>query len=342
MKLFITFGSWGEVSPLLEVALQLQEKGEGVEFLTTADWAPRVQAYGMKCHSLSAISHDDGVSHFIHAHLLGRQRKIYDAIVSIAPTELVSAFYCFPAIAYADRHGIPLIATTMTPCYFTQSERMPVFAAAMEEYFALRKSLGLTAQREFIIAGLYPWYLHEEVGTVQVGYPSLRPLSPLSKEVADFIKQPYGVISRGTTVAAGELNLMVNAIQAHGLKCLYLGRHKCNADLSADMENHFEAVKSAKVAITHAGVGTIVDCMGLPMVVDPVAYDQFYNAQRLIDLKCAVPFVDSYINSIELAMRPGSYLPNYFSLELFESINEHPQSAPRRHAPDARERPQIH
>jgi UDP:flavonoid glycosyltransferase YjiC (YdhE family) len=136
---------------------------------------------------------------------------------------------------------------------------------------------------------------------------------------------------------------MVNAIHAHGLKCLYLGPHECRADLSVFLDNHAEAVKHAKVAITHAGIGTTVDCMGVPMVVEPVGYDQFYNANRLIDLKCAVGVKDSYIKAISEAMKPRSYLPNRFNLDQFLRLfDEHTPRNARRHAADASEHAKIH
>lgn len=339
MKLFVTFGSWGEIAPLLEIAIQCQERGETVAFATTPDWSPRVSAYGITCFDLpKAEKHADTIDAFLGAHLLGRIRAVYDVIAEAKPSSLVAAFYCLPAQAYAAIHGIPLISTTTSPLYFLQMGEMPVFRQCFDEYLALE-----VPERTYPLAGVYPWYLGGTIGAINVGFPELRPLAPLSAEVAEFIKQPYGVITRGTMVSSDQLDRMVNAIHAHGLKCLYLGKQPCKADLSVFVDDHRAAVKSATVAITHAGVGTTVDCMSSAMVVDPVGYDQFYNANRLIDLKCAVGVKDSYIKAISEALKPRSFLPNYFDLDNFLRLfDEHTPRDARRHAADASEHAKIH
>lgn len=312
MKLFVTFGSWGEIAPLLEIALQLKDKGESVEFATT-NWADRVEQYGIKCHRFpDARKHEDTQESFLTAHLIGRAPAMYEVIANAKPDSLVCSFYCLPGIAYATKHDLPCAITTTSPVYFMRPDP-PLYGQCLDDYRALG---GLTPNCPLI--GVYPWYLHDDCPAINVGWPELRPLAPLSEEVAEFIKETYGVVSRGTLVG-GELNRAVNAIKAHGLKCLYLGPHECNADLSAFLDNHAEAVKHAKVAITHAGIGTTVDCMHVPMVVDPAGYDQFYNAHRLVALKAAVGVKDSYISAISEALKPRSYLPNSFDLGLFNA-----------------------
>jgi Glycosyltransferase family 28 C-terminal domain len=314
MKLFVTFGSWGEIAPLLEIALQLKDRGEFVEFATT-NWADRVEQYGVKCHRFpEARKHSDTLDDFLSAHLVGRMQSIYSVIEAAAPSSIVSSFYCLPSFAYAARAGIPCVATTTTPAYFSYPDP-PTYSALMDDC----GTLGWTMQSCKLI-GIYPWYLAGGEGIANVGWPELRPLAPLTGEVAEFIKQPYGVVSRGTLVG-GELERAVNAIKAHGLKCLYLGPHKCSADMSAFLDNHKEAVKHAKVAITHAGIGTTVDCMHVPMVVDPAGYDQFYNANRLVALKAAVGVKSTYISAITEALAPRSYLPNFFDLDGFLNAN---------------------
>jgi hypothetical protein len=341
MKLFVTFGSWGEIAPLLEIALQLQGRGREVAFATTADWAPRVRAYGITCHEFpKAEKHADTLDAFLAAHVIGRSKALYDVIEAAKPSSIVSAFYCWPAFAYAENAGIPCLLTTTSPYYFLNTEKAPAFAECFAEYQTLRKK---KEQPEFACVGLYPWYLESEHVQLSIGFPELRPLVKLSPAVAEFIKEPYGVVTRGTLVGRGELDRMVNAIKAHGLKCLYLGPYECKADLSVFLDDHRAAVKGAKVAITHAGIGTTVDCMGSAMVVDPVGYDQFYNAHRLVDLKCAVRVKDSYIKAITEALKPRSFLPNYFDLDYFLRLfDEHTPSEPCRPPADAQQRAQVH
>lgn len=342
MKLFITFGSFGEIAPLLEIALRYKERGEEVAFLTS-NWTERVQAYGIKCYALPFVKkHKDTLDAFVRAHVLGKQQAIFETIEAIKPTSIISAFFCFPAEAYADKYNIPYLPTTCSPYYFTQTESVPAFNECMTEYTELRKRHGITKGQDRYLAGLYPWYLHDPCGPIRVGFPELRSLLPLSAAVAEFIKQDYGVVSRGTLVGRGDLDRMINSIKAHGLKCLYLGPYECDADMIAYLDDHKEAVKNAKVAITHAGIGTTIDCMGSPMVVDPVGYDQFYNASRLVDLCCAVPFKGSWIKAIEAAQAPRSYLPNFFDFDLFEELHEHPSRHARRSSANVGERAQVH
>lgn len=342
MKLFITFGSWGEIAPLLEIALQLKEKGESVSFATTDDWVGHVRAYGIDAISWPGNNHKDSIDGFIRSQVLNKLQSFYELIEDVEPSGIISSIYFMPAQAYAEKHDIPYVATTTSPYYLMENGPIEAFRESMDEYMALRRKLSLGAVRPFIIAGLYPWYLHEPVGVYPCGFPELRSLMPLSERVAEFIKEPYGVVTRGTLVGRGELSRMVNAVKAHGFKCLYLGPHECDADLSAFMDNHKEAVKGAKVAITHAGIGTTVDCMGIPMVVDPVAYDQFYNATRLVHLKCAVPSKDSYIKAIKEAMKPRSFLPNQFYLDEFLECYEHPTGNVLRHAANVGEYASLH
>lgn len=337
MKLFTTFGSWGEIAPLLEVALQLRDCGESVHFLTTENWADRVRAYGIDCTELPAPApHDDSIDGFLRAQALGKAKIAFDACAALKPSSLVASLYSFGALAYACKTGVKTLVTTTSPTYFMQGESAPVFDECMVEFTAIAKPIPLQ------IVGLYPWYLHENVGIPCFGFPELRALKPLSNEVQDFIQSPYGVVSRGTLVGRGNLDKMVNAIKAHGLKCLYLGPHNCRADLSVYFDNHQAAVKNAVVSITHAGIGTTIDCMGSAMVVDPVGYDQFYNADRLVNLKCAVGVQGSYITAIEDALKPRSYLPNSFRLDRFlEAMNDSPRDTTRL-AADASERANLH
>ena len=340
MTLFVTFGSWGEIAPLLEICIRV-----GGEFLTTDDWAPRVREYGVKCHEIPSVKHSDTLDAFIRAHLLGRQSLIYDTIAAVNPSNLVASFYAFPAQAYAEKNQIPIVATTTSPYYFMQTERADSLSECVAEYESLRSKLGLKNDNHAPVhlAGVYPWYLHTDVGAIPVGFPQLRSLNPLSEKVADFIKSPYGVVSRGTLVSKGESQRMINAIRAYGLGALYLGPHDVDADCVAFLDDHAAAVSRATIAFTHAGIGTTIDCMGSPMVVCPAGYDQFYNANRLIDLKCAVGVKDSYIRAIDEAIGPRSYLPNYFDHDLFMRLmNADSTSQFSRSTANAGECPQIH
>jgi hypothetical protein len=320
MRLIVSFGSWGEIAPLLEIAIRTQS-----EFLTTDDWADRVEAYGVKCHRLPKIAHEADPDAFMRAHIRGRTTYLMSKLCEINPSSIVAPQFFLPAALYASSFNIPCLFTMLSPAY----EEM-----VLSEFRECVAEIAPHIKRTFPVVGLFPWYLTNSLPTF--GYPELRPLKPQK------IDGDYGVITRGTAIETTELNRMVNAIRAHGLKCVYLGKQECDADVTMFADDHKSICQGAKVVINHGGVGTIVDSMGVPMVVEPQAYDQFYNARRMIELRCAIGG-DSFIQSITEAMKPRSYLPNHFDFDSFsELLHEYPPSDARRHASDVSERAQVH
>ena len=333
--LVTAIGSWGEIAPLLEIALRFKEEGKEVEFATTPDWADKVESYGIKCHRYQKTEkHTHTLDGFTNAHLTGRMDAMLKTIEKAKPNEIISGLYVFHAQVYGVQNDIPVTVTTTSPYYLMKTEESKSFRNYQKDILSRVKALPINP------VGIYPWYLHSDVGIPCVGFPVLRQTEKLSDELAKFIEEPYVVITRGTLVD-GELDRAVNAIHAYGLKCLYLGPRKCKADLSAYFTNHAAAVSKAAVCITHAGVGTTVDCMGIPMVVDPCGYDQRYNADRLIELKVAVGVQSSYIRAIARAMEPRSYLPNSFSFDAFKRLHD-PQGDTFRFAADVGERAALH
>jgi hypothetical protein len=307
---FVTFGSWGEIAPLLEIALQFKDEGLNTQFITTPEWADRVDLYGLKCHRVGkADTHSDGVSEFLGTRMLGQMESLAGEIevAAAGSVMIVGAFYVWPGVIAAKRLGIEYRSTTTTPLYFTDPNPNVTFRQCVAEYYSLT---GEMIPIEAIC--LTPWFFSGG-GLPCPGYPRLREVGEVSAEVREFIEQPHAVITCGTMVKPEGLDDLVDQVHGIGLKCMYLGRHACKADLVSPFEPHASAVSKAVLCITHAGVGTTVDCLHAPMVVRPVAYDQHYNADKLIKLGAASTDVKT-----AMSIRPS--LSSNWSLRAFARL----------------------
>jgi UDP:flavonoid glycosyltransferase YjiC (YdhE family) len=281
---FVTFGSWGDVSPLLEIALQFRDEGISSQFITGPEWVERIEGYGIECHGVGKVarSHADNVNAFLATRLLGQIGTLADEVTEAAKGSavIVGAVFAWPAQIAAKRLGIVYRATTTSPCYFLDTEPSFQFERCIAEAQAI-EPLGHTTA-----ISLSPWFF-AAANLPSPGFPRLRQ-GTLSKEVAEFIEQPHAVITAGTFVRMRELNDLIDKVHEIGLKVLFLGTQECTADLCSPFEPLEAAVAKSAFVVTHAGLGTSVECLAKPMVVRPVAYDQFYNADRLVELGAAV------------------------------------------------------
>jgi hypothetical protein len=282
---FCTFGSWGDVSPLLEIALQFRDQDIPAQFITGPEWVERIEGYGIKCHGVGKVapSHADNVNAFLSSRLLGQIGSLADEVTKVAAGSavIVGAVFAWPAQIAAKRLGIVYRATTTSPCYFLDQTPSVQFERCVAEAQAI-DSLGHTTA-----ISLSPWFF-AAADLPSPGFPRLRQAQALSREVAEFIEQPHAAITVGTFVHVSKLDALIDEVHALGLKALFLGTQRCKADLCSKFEPLEQAVAKSKFVIHHAGLGTSVECLAKPMVVCPVAYDQFYNADRLVEYGAAV------------------------------------------------------
>jgi hypothetical protein len=289
---FCTFGTWGDVSPLLEIALQFRDDGVATQFITGPEWVERVESYGITCHGVGKIVewHPENASAFLFHRLLGNIESMAAEVMEAAKGSamIVGAVYAWPAQVAAKKLGVHYRATTTTPCYFLESVTGGFFERCVAE---AEKAMG-KIEPDYAIS-LVPWFF--TAGNLpSPGFPKLRAKGEISKDVAQFIEQPHAVITCGTYVRVTDLDDLIDQIHALGLRCLYIGHQECKADLISRSEPVEQAVAKAEFVVHHAGLGTSVDCLGKRVVVHPVGFDQFYNAGRLIELGAAVDRIADY------------------------------------------------
>ena len=285
MILFASAGSWGEVQPLVALA-----KHFGGEMACDSKWREGSQQYGVITHRLCGpIEHDFTVPGFLGALDM---REIFDSLyaASEGAEAIVSAFFLWPAKIVAELRGIPWIATTVSPIYWseqgaTTDEQMVV----MKDWLnAIRKSVDLD-EDEYALdtgptMGLFPRFIGQATFDV-VGYPRLPPLHAL--DASKFTERPYCLISSGSINPHDWIDEVVSACQRAGLYCVYLGSEfERDGAIGLPFEvgfDHKAALRDAYSAVIHAGLGTLCDAIECktPMIVRPRAFDQFHNAKVL-------------------------------------------------------------
>lgn len=268
MILFASTGSWGEVSPLLSLAIE--NKGR---LACGPEWIGLASHYDVPLHVIGRrMQLDFTIAGFMHA--LDMDQLMFDLWHASEGCEaIVSAFFLWPAQIVAELRGIPHISTTTSPIYFNN-----IGAVSAEEMGALRNVLNnIRSQCKLPevdplipsrVIGLYPALLH--TGDVEcIGYPRLEALGDETPE-GDFC-----LVSSGSINPTWELDAHI-ACDLLGLRCEYLKSPRLDF-------NHAKSMRQAKAAIIHGGIGTLVDAIAakVPLIVRPYAYDQFYNASVL-------------------------------------------------------------
>lgn len=269
MILFASTGSWGEVSPLLSLAQRFNGR-----IACGPEWSDRASAYVPAVSIGTPIAHDYTAFGFMRA--LDMDRLFIDLWrASEGCSAIVSAFFLWPAQIVAELRGIPCISTTVSPIYFMEtgcvsSEALADLSKALSEIrhkACLPEKDPLAPSR---LIGLFPAFLGGPVETI--GYPSL--CDP-NEAVPD---GDYCAVSSGT-VNPDWRDEAQAACKAMGLRCEYL-------DSRSFKFNHKKLMEKAKAAMVHCGVGTLVDAVAArtPIVCRPFAYDQHYNAEKLVSL----------------------------------------------------------
>lgn len=269
MILFASTGSWGEVSPLLSLAHKF-----GGKMACGPEWIDRASAYIPSISIGSPIRHDYTIQGFMESLPL-RQLFLDLWRASEGCTAIVAAFFLWPAQIVAELRGIPCYSTTVTPLYFMETGQVDPAALAKvsKELSTLRHEVGLPERDPLIptrLIGLFPSFLGGPVETI--GYPSLADPNEAVPE------GDYCAVSSGTVNPDWKAEAEA-ACKAMGLRCEYLS--------SVGFKfNHKKLMQNAKAAMVHCGVGTLVDAMAAqtPIVCRPIAYDQHYNAAKLVSL----------------------------------------------------------
>ena len=139
--LIIAIGSYGDVLPLLGVAVTLQQRGHPITFFSNEHFAPHVQRYGLDFVALSSSAeydeltdHPDLWNKYKGWQLIGSRlvsetlRKAYTILCSHAvpgQTIMVSSTLAFAARLVQETHGIPNATVHLSPGVFHSAYEPP-------------------------------------------------------------------------------------------------------------------------------------------------------------------------------------------------------------------------
>lgn len=264
MILFAATGSWGEISPLLSLAIQFRGK-----LACGPEWVGLASHYDVPLAVIGRrMALDSTVKGFMAAlDMDALMRDLWYA--SQDCSAIVSSFFLWPAQIVAELRGIPYIATTTSEYYFAQGQviEKEFLDARRETLNAIRERCKLKRVDDPLtpkeVIALYPEFMGG------IGYPRLPSLG------TKYPEGDYCLVSSGTVNPQWENDALM-ACDLLGLRCEYLKNFRMDL-------NHAEAMRHAKAAIIHGGVGTLVDAVSakVPVIVRPIAYDQKWNAAQL-------------------------------------------------------------
>ncbi len=146
--------------------------------------------------------------------------------------------------------------------------------------------------------------------TKQIVYMSLGSQTPLFKEKAE---QAFNAVYR----------LFVESSDMNSFLILSIGNEYINQNLKS-VPNKIEVVRwapqveilsQASLMITHGGLGTIKECISfeVPMIVIPMIYDQFENAERVVHFNLGLKMnaddisVRNFYNNIKSSLLNESF-----------------------------------
>ncbi len=330
--LVVTFGTRGDVQPMLALALGLraaghevrvalppnavgwaaslglQAHGVGVDFEVTMrevgtrlDKALPIMQSEIAVHAKALVPLVDGVDRVVSASLydvavsLAEARGIAYRHVALAPQVLPSGDHPFPGLAAM---GLPPWANRLSwwvnggvwKLWFRSrinAVRRDLGLAPVVDVYRQRLSPGVIAASEPALAPL-PGDI--DVPATQVGsfyLPDARPLEPVVEDVLAAGDKPVfvGFGSMPSTEPAKLSALVAEAGRIAGVRCL-VGRGW--AGLSGDCVvgdvNHAALFPRCAVVVHHGGAGTTATVLraGVPQVVVPHVFDQFYWAERAL------------------------------------------------------------
>ena len=139
--LIIAIGSYGDVLPLLGIAVTLQQRGHPITFFSNDHFAPHVRRFGLDFVALSSTSefdaltdHPDLWDKFKGWQLIGSRlvsdalRKAYTILSSYAipgKTIMVGSTLAFAARLIQETHGIPNATVHLSPGVFHSAHEAP-------------------------------------------------------------------------------------------------------------------------------------------------------------------------------------------------------------------------
>lgn len=325
--------AWGHVTPLLSVIRALVGKGFHVRVYSGEDQASRIRKTGAVYVSCDDIYEEIDLSErkalglfrwIEYARrmdsLIGREIKNWSPLLA-----LVDASTIWGRLL-AEKYGIPIIfsSATMIMCYRTYSYWRPLIEELgphMEEIngkleelreagFPGKDLVGLYLVREsdpcitYTSRMIQPKAeLFQETNTFFTGCS--RYLEPVKDKTADK-KRPLVYVTLGTVssinvwffrscmIAFRDMDVDVVMVIWKNVSITQLGEIPPNVTIEISVKQE-EILRKADVAVFHAGLNTMSDCLmlGVPMVAYPSFGEQYGNARRIRELDLGI-VIDNY------------------------------------------------
>lgn len=342
--LLSTYGSRGDVEPMVALAVQLQRRGAEVRMCAPPD------------EEFADLLEREGVAHvpFLKPWRSWerpptpeeRQQRVADFITAQYETVADAAAGCdvvvatamsqFVAPSVAEQLGIPYHYVLFCPDVVDGLDGRgfnELFKAPLDAH---RASIGLQpvddvgefmfTRRPLLAAdtSLGPWSGSSGLDVVQTGAWMLEDDRPLPDDLMAFIdggpEPVYVGFGSMRTVGEETVRVAIEAIRAQGRRVV-IGRGWAGLDVIDGRDdcfvigeaNHQRLFSRVAAVAHHGGAGTTTTAFraGAPQVVVPQAGDQIYWAGRVAALGVGVahdgaaPTVESFAAALEAAMAPG-------------------------------------
>lgn len=138
----VTFGSFGDVNPIVGIAVELKNRGHKVSVATSPYFKTYIEAFGLEfvklgeeSHYLVAVENPDmwnpkkGFELVAREGVLPFMRSVYDILTSYDPkkTIITSSFLCLGARIAQETHNFHLASIHLQPSIIRSSYELPVF-----------------------------------------------------------------------------------------------------------------------------------------------------------------------------------------------------------------------
>ncbi len=341
--LLSTYGSRGDVEPMVALAVQLRRRGAEVQMCAPPD-QEFVELLGR--HDVPHVPFRRPWRSWERPPAAEeRHQRVADFITTQYDTVAVAAVGCdavvgtamsqFVAPSVAEKLGVPYYYALFCPDVVDGLDGRgfnDLFKAPLDQH---RASIGLgpvSDVREFMFTAhpllaadpvLGPWQGAGGLLPVQTGAWTLEDDRPLAADLLSFLgdgdEPVYVGFGSMRTVDEAGARIVVAAIRAHGRRVV-IGRGWAGLDLVDGRDdcfvvgevNHQRLFERVAAVLHHGGAGTTTTAFraGVPQVVVPQGGDQTYWASRVAELGVGaahdgtLPMVDSLSAGLSAALSP--------------------------------------
>ena len=326
--------AWGHVTPLLGVIRALRDRGFHVRAYSGEGHAARLRKAGAvyvctdDIYEGIDLSDREALGLFRWMEyarrldpFIDREIKRWSPVLAIVDASTIWGRLI------AEKHGLPMVysSATMIMNYRTYTYWKPLIEKLgphMEEInqrllelsregFPAKEMVGLYQIRENEPCIVYTSRmiqpksdLYTDKNTCFAGYSRFLP--PVQRAAAPDRKRPFVYVTLGTVASINvfffrscmsafrEMDVDVLMVIWENVSIAQLGEIPSNVKVAVRV-NQDEVLRQADVALFHAGMNTMSDCLllGVPMVAFPSFGEQYGNARRIQELNVGI-VIDNY------------------------------------------------